>query len=409
MPAQNEIQEFVLPCLFSDLQEGSAALSFSSAATSAFAYNDNQAAIQTAIEASTAIGTGNALVTLGADRITVEFVNARGNTDLGEGIVVSCTFKIAAAGLSVTNQQNGAADVAVTPSNTTTTNAVTPANEVQQIDLNGCTTSFTLNGNSTSSGVSIGLSDSETEGYIQSACDSIWGAGQTNVTNIGSGQFSIEFGGTLAATDVAEMTISGAGDGLPGVSTPTAGVAGVAQVDTCTFSGTATAGSMLFDGQALAYNANASGLSLSGATASGTPASGSIVTTWSDYSSHTPVTVTQDTLATAGQPQIVRVQTTESPDTGSLNVTINGVTSADFGYDNPTASAISGWTAGGTAGNWTYTANANASNVTASAAEGSSPLRKGVTLTPATVQNGIPAGAPAAAVYNTLLVRPIGR
>ena len=117
---------------------------------------------------------------------------------------------------------------------------------------------------------------------------------------------------------------------------------------------------MLFDGQSLAYNADASTLSLAGASASGTPASGTITTTWSDFSSHMTFSVSADTLRIEGQPQIVSVTLDDAPTEGTLNATLNGSPSSDFGYGDSSPASIGGWTGGGSAGAWTYTANVNA-------------------------------------------------
>jgi hypothetical protein len=199
------------------------------------------------------------------------------------------------------------------------------------------------------------------------------------------------------------MTVSNnSTDGSPYVSTNTDGVTGVHQQDTCTFSGTATGGAMTFDGQSLAYNADGSSLFLSGATASGTPASGTITTTWSDYSSHTAFSVGADTLVAAGQPQVVRVQCTDSPTEGQVYASFNSNT-ASWNFDNSLPGPPSGFTlTSGATNDWTFTASSNASNVSCSADDSGTPLRKDLPIEIVTVQEGSSGGGGSTGAANLL-------
>lgn len=387
----NEIQRFYFGSQASPVPNGNAEAGaytlygFSADATGSLAYNDINTAIQTALEALTSIGSGNVAVSTETNGFTIEFQGSLANTNVNGISQASNSLKQKADTISVTNTQNGAADQSVTPSNSTTTSAVSPVDEVQQVSLGGATTgTFDLNG---TTGAQVSTLD--TSG-IQAACNSIWGSGNTTVADIGSGNFSVTFQSALGGTNVGEMSVSNnATDGSPSVSTTTSGVAGVHQQDTCSFSpGSATGGAMTFDGQSLAYNVNASGLSISGATASGTPESGTITTTWSDYSFHSPVMVSSNTLQINGQPQIVRVQCTDSPTEGQVNATFNGNTSFwDYSASSPTAP--SGFTlTSGAANDWTFTASANASNVTCTADDSGTALRKDLPIEIVTVQEG---------------------
>ena len=112
------------------------------------------------------------------------------------------------------------------------------------------------------------------------------------------------------------------------------------------------------------------------------------------------LTVIDDTTGTsvstnktqAAQPQIVTVTTPDNTTEGTLNVTLDGSTSADFNYNDSSPSGLTGWTGGGSAGNWTYTRDTNAADVSASAAEGSGPLRKACAIEIVTTQEGSAGG-----------------
>lgn len=385
----NEIQE--LPLDFAAVEAGSVIYGYDGDNFDSFAFDADEATIQAALD-SHPLGPGTFVVTKLSDRIRVEFGGSLANTDVSAIYLSSSTLKQKADTLSVSNTQNGVADAPVTPSNTITTAAVSPSNEFQFLNLNGAATgAFDLNGNSTSATV-VTLD----QAGILAAVESIWGSGNVGVSDYGGGNFGVEFQGGLAATNIPEMTITNDTTDGGGVQISSLdGVPGVHQQDTCTFDATPTSGAMIFDGNPLIYNINAADLILSGKTASGTPASGSIVTTWNDYDPHTPVSVSGDTLTATGQPQIVLIETEDSPSEGGLTVTLDSSTSGEFFVTAPSPGEITLWTAGGSAGAWTYTAQSNASNVSASATE-VTPLRKGYTPgATITAQEGAPETLPA--------------
>lgn len=404
----NEIQRITFDCLWTDLEIGTLTLDWGGNQTNPINWDDDEAAIQSAVDATGTIGAGNTLVTKETDGITVEFINGIADYDFPEVTVYDNTLKKKADTISTVTTQSGVADISISPSNGTTVSAVAQVDEIQLISLGGATTgTFDINGNSTFATVS-----SLDYAGISNALATIWGGGSnTTLTDLGGGNYSVTFGGTYAATPMALMSVSNnTTDGSPDISGSVDGVAGVHQQDTCTFSGTANNGAMTFDGQSLAFNADASALSISGATASGTPMSGTITTTWNDYSSHMAVVVAANTLIDEGNPQIVTVTLPDAPDEGSLSVAI-GFTGTEFNYNDSTPGSLSGFTGGGSAGNWTYTANANANDQSPSGSEGSNPLRKLAGVNVSTIQDGSSGGGdatltPDAVAVTTAVVAP---
>lgn len=238
------------------------------------------------------------------------------------------------------------------------------------------------------------------------------------LSNIGSGNVAVtwstdharvEFQGTLANTNVAEITVSAntlkrAADTVS-VTTTTNGAAEIddltgtggsfsdgndtdtAAVQTITFSNDPNDGNWFFDGGLVTYP---SAPSRSGWTTTGDYVDGFTITKDDFASGQSPVSVTGGTLRyyVAGVAQVVTVTLPDSPTEGTLNVTLDGSTSSDFNYNDSSPASISGWTGGGSAGNWTYTRDTAASNVSVSGAEGSTPLRKAFTITPSTETQG---------------------
>lgn len=121
-----------------------------------------------------------------------------------------------------------------------------------------------------------------------------------------------------------------------------------------------------------------------------------------DDNTDSGVEITEDVPYSAGQPQIVTVTLPDSPTEGTLNVTLDATTSSDFNYSDSSPASITGWTGGGSAGNWTYTRDTNASNVSVSGAEGSTPLRKACAIEIVTTQEGSSGGG--ATAHNLLLL-----
>ncbi len=385
--ANNEIQRFAFGTIASPVaaEDGTFTLTYSAQTTSAIAFNDNDAAITAALEALSNIGVGDVDVSTASGVTTIEFQGSLANTNVAQ-ITASSSLKQDASDISVSNAQNGAADTAVTPSNNTTTSAVSPVDEVQAINTNNSAGFVDLEGQTV---LLTGVSDDSAA--IQTACDAAFGSGNTAVTGSGT-PYTITFQGALAATPMNLIAVTNDMSAPGGVNagTTTEGVAGVHQVDICTFTGgTATGGDMTFDGQSLNYAADASTLTLSGATASGTPASGTITTTRTGYDMAMAFSVAANTLVVVGQPQIVEVSTTETPTEGTFNVTLNSVTSSDGNHNDNSPPVITGWTGGGSAGFWNYARDVNATNVSASAAEGATPLRKAMGMETDTQTQGV--------------------
>ena len=182
------------------------------------------------------------------------------------------------------------------------------------------------------------------------------------------------------------------------ISTIANGVTGIHQVDNCTFSATPTAGSMTFNGGSIAYSeTDLSGSSPIGCVLSGGPSNQPIVTTWDDYGSHTPLTVSADTLEVTGQPMIWEVELTDSPTEGNWKLDLDGVVeTSDIAYD-ATDAAVEAvidaefWGVGVTQAGvpWVITTDDNNNPGTLTGEEGATPLRKAATITPSTLQEGV--------------------
>lgn len=323
------------------------------------------------------------------------------NTDINDLSVTGNALAYKADTITVdASVTDGAADVPSVVDNQIYTAAVAQANEVQQVDLGGATTGdFDLNGNSTSANVIVTGVGAVDEVTIQAACDTIWGSGNTTVASLGGDLFSVTFGNAFANTNVAEMTVTNnSTDGTPVVTTTTQGNAGTHQVDHCTVSPVPDSGAMEYAGQALGWNTNASTLTITGGTASGAPSSGLITFTWDSYSVETPKGVGADTLKETGEYQVATVSLTDAPTEGKVVITIGGTPYSEFDFNADAATVTtaiggSGWTASGTAPNWTITNGTRATNTTLTAAEvGANPLRKAADIVLVEVQAGTPVG-----------------
>lgn len=327
------------------------------------------------------------LAAMNVDPISVDATNLRTEADT----------------ISVNVTQTGTANIDVEPSIETITEAVPQANEEQQVTIGGATSgTFDLNGNATSATVST----LDATG-IQTACDTIWGIGNTIVSDLGAGNFRVTFGGAYANTNVAEMTVSNnSTDGSPSITTTTQGNAGAHQVDEIIFTGgTATAGSCTINGDSCGYNTSAaSAVTVIGATVSATtPASGSITVTWdSDYEAHTPVSVATNTLRVEGRKEIFTIELDEEPTEGNFYLKKDeaGDNSYPIEFDDDTTavdtaleSAFPSYpvtvTGGPLPGLITVTSDNNVAPSTWTAHENTA-LRKGVTADVTTVTQGAP-------------------
>lgn len=242
----NEIQRLYFgsqasPVAASNLEAGDFTLTFDGQTTSALAYNAADTDHDAALEALSNIGAGDMSVTTETNGFSYEFQNALANTNVAQMTAGSVTLKQKADTVTVNVTQSGVADV----------------NEVQRIDIGGCTTQFDLNGNSTFATIST-----FTDMAIQTACDTIWGGGNTAVVDLGGGLFRVTFQGTFAAQNITEMTVTNAGDGSPVVTTTTEGVTGQHHIFTITLSNAPTEGTWIVAqstqlGADLDYNASA--------------------------------------------------------------------------------------------------------------------------------------------------------
>ena len=124
-------------------------------------------------------------------------------------------------------------------------------------------------------------------------------------------------------------------------------------------------------------------------SATGGTYSGSAPSIYNDTTDGSGVSVSNLQYGQDGAYQVVAVVLPNGPTEGTLNVTLGGSSTAG-NYDCTSFSpgAITGWTGGGSAGNWTYTSDTAAASVSVSGAEGTTPLRKAVATEFITVQEG---------------------
>lgn len=298
------------------------------------------------------------------------------------------------------------------------------ANEIQRLYF-GSQASPVAFGNAESGTFTLTYSGQTTASIAYNASPATITTELEALSNIGSGDvlvtatadgFTVEFQGALADTNVSAITASPSlkqkADTVSATTT-TAGAADsysapsigggftdgnddlVFAQQTITFSPAPTQGSWTFDGNSRSYNEDFSGSPPSGWSVNGTPSGGTVTITKADSASGQSAfsysVGSLEYLVSAGAYQVVTITTPDTPTEGSLIATLDGTPGAEFAY-NDSAGAISGWTAGGSAGNWTYTRDTKASNVSASAAEGTTPLRKDLAIEIVTVQEGSAGG-----------------
>lgn len=308
------------------LEAGTFTLTFGGQETSSLDYNASSETIQAALEALSSIGVGNVSVSSVADGFTIEFIGSLANTNVGAVTETLTAMKQKADTVTIVVTQAGAVDVPTSPSNSTTTTAVAPVNEVQTVDYGGAASgTFDLNGNSSSASVDVSNGSS-----LQTALDTLFGSGNCAVAGVGP--YTVTFQGAFAATPVATMSVSNnMTDGSPSVSANTDGVAGVHQVDTCTFStGAAVAGSFTWDGSPKSYTDTPT---VSGAVVTGSASTGTITTTWNDYNANAAIAVSNtDLVSVAGQQHIQTVTLSDSPTEGTFAISC-GAQSGNCAYD----------------------------------------------------------------------------
>lgn len=310
---------------------GTFTLTYDGQTTDAIAYDADAAAIVAALEATAAFEVGDVAVDRTGNVITITYQGGLAAMSLPEITADASLLKQAAETIGIAVTQSGNAPVDSVPSINTTTSAVTGVNEVQTItfDATPDSGSWTINGETVASGASAAWSDVEA---------AIEAAGlPCAVTGTFGGGFVVTFDSQapVSALTVVTSSLLDSGSTAVGntVTETTAGVTSVHQVDTVTFDSTAVAGSMTLDGNSLAYDTNASTLTISGAMASGTPASGSILITWDDDQSHSPVSVaTSSLLSVVGRQQILTITLDDSPTEGSWRVLTGGSPVGDLLY-----------------------------------------------------------------------------
>lgn len=230
--------------------EGVWRLAFGSDTTTDLDFDATVGAIQAALEALSAIGSGNIaangdLVTGPNYYSTLTFQGALANSNVASIVTYADTLK--------------GHDPTFSPVRVRTTPGVSPVNEVQVIDVADGTGSWTLYKYGGGSWVVVNDIETIDQSGWQTLLDSLWGSGNTAVT--GTGPFTVTFQGAEAATNIGLMyfTTNG-GSGSPVVNENTDGVAGVNEVVDIDLDG-ATGGywdySSTGNDKALPYNCSA--------------------------------------------------------------------------------------------------------------------------------------------------------
>lgn len=274
-------------------------------------------------------------------------------------------------------------------------------------DVEAGTYDLTFDAQTTSS---INYNDSAAT--IQAALEALSSIGSGNVAvALTANGYTVEFQGALADTNVGDLTagnitLKQKADTVSATTT-TNGEAGVAEVHTISMGGATTGTFVLTNGFAspevstldtagisAAYDAMyGPGVSISDIgggnfTATFPTEGGQSNPSVSSNSTDGSPSVTVDTEGATPVYQVATVTIPNSPTEGTLNVTLDGSTSSDFNWNDSSPATISGWTGGGSAGNWTYTRDTAAADVSVSGAEGSAPLRKDCGIEIVTTQEG---------------------
>lgn len=258
------------------------------------------------------------------------------------------------------------------------------------------------------------LNYNDSAATIQTALEGLSSIGSGNVAVAATANgHTVDFQGTLANTNVGALTagnitLKQKADTVS-VSTITNGAAGVYEVHNVNLGGAITGQFDLFYLFPV-YSMDLSGVQLcydnkfgSGVFTVVDNGGGDFTATSNSYgafenpsvganSTDGSPTASTTTEGVAEQFQVVTVTLPDSPTEGNLNVTLDMSTSSDFAYNEASPASITGWTGGGSAGNWTYTRDTAASNVSVSGAEGSTPLRKDCGIEIVTTQEGSSAG-----------------
>lgn len=354
----NEVQTVTLDAT---PEAGSMTLTYDAETTAAIAYDADGAAITAALEDTAAFETGDISASRSGNVITLTYQGGLAAMSLPE-ITANSSLLQDASTIDVTVTQSGIADVAATPSistttaavapvastpsiNTTTTNVepVTGVAEVEVLSLGGATTgTFYISSADSASSYELDVATIDAAA-IESAVETMGGAGVSVADNM-DGSYTITWDGDPGLMPLPLQVTSNSTDGSPSVSQSSdyvLAVTGVHQVDTITFDAAPVAGAMEVSSSTLAYDDDASTLSLGGATGSGTPASGTITITWGDYTSHSPTSVAAGTLlSVTGVHQVDTITFSATPVAGSMTINSNALA-----YDSD-ASGLGGMGAG---------------------------------------------------------------
>lgn len=175
---------------------GTFTLTFGAQTTSTIAYNAAASAVQSAFQALSTVGSGNATVTgSNGGPWTITFAGTMANT---------AQPGITASGTSLTGGTSPS--IAIVHSTT----GSTPVNEVQLVTVTATGGTFTLTlGSYTTASISYNASASAVQAALQ-AITSV-GSGNATVSGNAGGPYTVTFTGSLAATNVATMSAVGSG------------------------------------------------------------------------------------------------------------------------------------------------------------------------------------------------------
>ena len=334
------------------IESGQFTITFDGQTTQSLNYNATAFDIASALESLSTIGAGNVSVIKYSDGFLVEFINQLSNTDVSTLSVDYSNLRICAKTVTVEELQTGVPAAATNPSIQTTQQAESQYNEVQLIDLGGATTGTY----SISSGYGTAMVTGLDQSSLQAACDSLFGFGNTSVS--GDGPFSIYFQGSLSYLPIPTIEIgNNMTDGSPFVTVITEGSAGVHQQDTVSFStGPAISGNWILGNWTGIYTDTPTGAQWS---ASGSASVGSVVVTWEDYSSHTPLTLPSHTLkSNTGTHHIIRVTLSDNPTEGAFYLQLNGSGGTNSISYNASSSDVATALGDMTLVSWSHSGNA---------------------------------------------------
>ena len=279
-----------------------------------------------------------------------------------------------ASSVTVTVTQAGVADTPTTVYISTTQTAIVAQDQIIELFIASTSAgTYTLNTTYHGSTVWTFANDNTVDpSTLQTAMDSIYGAGNTSITDDSvSGYYLIEFIGSMADQPIEIFSAPSFGVTLYQV-----GQGNLPQIDTITFSNLPSTGQFTFSGSgapitcgntasdiATIYNTL---VSYPGSvTGSGSIASGTVNLTYSDYGTYTCQSIAAQSMVYVGCPQIMTIVENDSPTAGNVGFFVNGTQSTQWVYNDSGSGVASGvstasgqtYTCSGTAGNWTVTSS----------------------------------------------------